>query len=646
MTKLIELKGISKSYDGEKIIDSMNLYIRDGEFITLLGPSGCGKTTLLKILTGLEGFDKTPDGKGSVNISTNTAIGFLQQNSGLTSHNTIMQEMKLPFSKLYDTLEKMKTLEKKMADEKNSATFESDSAQYAELASFYEANDGYIIDVKIKTILNGMGFADTNTDRVVDSLSGGEKTRLALAKLLLESPNLLILDEPTNHLDFKTLMWLEGYLQSYKGAVLIVSHDRYFLDKICTRICEIEDGRLISYKGNYSAFLTLRKARLERLMKEYEAQRAQIDTLQEYIDKNKVRASTANMAKSRQHMLDRIEVMDKPKTYTKPPKIKLEYDIVPPKEVLSAQGVDIVVGEGENKKTLVSSFDIELRRGEKVALIGSNGIGKTSILKTLQGINPHEKGYIEWAGNVKLAYFEQEHSNLRQENTALEELHRRWPRMTEGMLRSVLGSVLLTGEDVFKEVRVLSGGERAKLLFAVMMLERGNVLILDEPTNHLDMSSKEVLEEALLEYDGTIIFVSHDRYLLNKIASRIIEVTEDGCTSYKGNFDYYLEVTTNNQLEEQKLIAEKKQEEKKADQKQKQYRTKEQRSADAARKNRIRQLENEIEQLETDIFNLEEEIASPEVAKNYDILNEKCILLEEYKNRLNEMLDEWASLED
>lgn len=642
---LASIDTLYKYFNGEALLRDINLTVEDNEKIGLVGSNGCGKTTLLKILCGMEGFDKTPEGKGSVSLSSNTTIGFLQQNSGLDSNNTIAQEMKLPFAGLYKTLDRMKELEHYMA-EHHDENIDDVSTEYASLASYFEASDGYIIDVKIKTVLNGMGFEDTPTDRVISTLSGGEKTRLALAKLLLEGPNLLILDEPTNHLDFKTLMWLEGYLASYKGSVLIVSHDRYFLDKLCTRICEIEDGRLYSYKGNYSAFLIAKKMRVERLMKEYETQRIQIENLQEYIDKNKVRASTANMAKSRQHMLDRIEVMEKPKTYEKPPKIVLEYDITPPKEILHVQGVDITVGTGADAKTLVPSFDMEVRRGEKIAIIGSNGIGKTSILKTLQGINAHSTGYIEWAGNVKIAYFEQEHSSLRFENTALEELHRRNPRMTEQSLRGTLGSVLLTGEDVFKPVSVLSGGERAKLLFAVMMLQRGNVLIMDEPTNHLDMNSKEVLEDALAEFDGTIIFVSHDRYLLNKIATRIIEVTEDGCESYNGNFDFYLKKQSiaQAQLEEEKQQAAI-QKAKAAEQKQKQYRTKEQRSADAQRKNRIKQLEADIEKLETDIFNLEEEIASPEVARNFDKLNEKCIQLEEYKNRLNEMLDEWASLE-
>lgn len=644
---LANVNSLYKYFNGEALLKNICLTIEDNEKIGLVGINGCGKTTLLKLITGLEDFDKTPTVEGSISISSNTTIGFLQQNSGLSGNNTIAEEMKLPFAKLYKILDRMKELEAFIA-ENHDTNIEEASAEYAQLASYYEASDGYIIDVKIKTILNGMGFEGVPTDRVVSTLSGGEKTRLALAKLLLENPNLLILDEPTNHLDFKTLMWLESYLSTYRGAVLTVSHDRYFLDKMCTRICEIEDGSLISYNGNYSEYLVQKKMRTERLIKEYEAQRVQIENLQEYINKNKVRASTANMAKSRQHMLDKIEVIEKPRLYNKPPKINLEYDIKPPKELLYVSGCEVEVGEGENKKLLVPSLDMEVRRGEKVAVIGSNGIGKTSILKVLQGIIPHSRGFIEWAGNVKIAYFEQEHSSLRPENTALEELHRRWPRMTEQSLRTILGSVLLTGDDVFKPVRVLSGGEKAKLLFAVMMLQRGNVLILDEPTNHLDMDAKEVLEDALDDFDGTIIFVSHDRYLLNRIASRIIEVTEEGCKSFKGNFDYYMEQVNLTAEQAEKAITEEKAAlamKKALENKQKQYRTREQRNADAQRKKRIKELEASIELEEKKVFSLESEIADPEIARSFDLLNEKCLLLEECKNRLNEMLDEWASLE-
>ena len=554
--------------------------------------------------------------------------------------------MKNAFAPLLETLDKMKVLEKKMAD---GGDIDCISHEYAELSSYFEARDGYRIDVKIKQVLNGMGFGSTPTDRVISTLSGGEKTRLALAKLLLEEPNLLILDEPTNHLDFETLMWLEDYLKGYKGAIIIVSHDRYFLNKVCTRICEIEQGRLTSYRGDYSSYLVQKKMNSERQLKEYEAQQKEIAKLEDYVAKNLVRASTSKMAKSRQHMLDRIERIDKPLMYSKPPKIKLEYDIEPTKDIVRVVDCPLVVGEGADKKELIKSLTMNVRRGEHVAIIGANGIGKTSILKLIQGIIPHEGGNISWGGNVKISYFEQEHAILDPHKTVLEEIMDRYPRLSEQQARSVLGAVLLTGENVFKPISVLSGGERAKLCFAIMALNRGNVLVLDEPTNHLDLSTKEVLEDALAEFGGTIILVSHDRYLLNKVASRIIEIKHDEVNSYEGNFDAYSEaVNAARQLKMQSEAEIKRAEEEKAykENKARQYRSKEQRAADAQKRNRIRELEKEIEDTEVLIFELENAISDPEIASDYSKMSEKCKELEEAKTALDQKMDEWAELSD
>lgn len=573
-------------------------------------------------------------------------MAFLRQNSGLNSELTIGEEMKNAFAPLLETLDKMKVLEKKMAD---GGDIDDISHEYAELSSYFEARDGYRIDVKIKQVLNGMGFGSTPTDRVISTLSGGEKTRLALAKLLLEEPNLLILDEPTNHLDFETLMWLEDYLKGYKGAIIIVSHDRYFLNKVCTRICEIEQGRLTSYRGDYSSYLVQKKMNSERQLKEYEAQQKEIAKLEDYVAKNLVRASTSKMAKSRQHMLDRIERIDKPLMYSKPPKIKLEYDIEPTKDIVRVVDCPLVVGEGADKKELIKSLTMNVRRGEHVAIIGANGIGKTSILKLIQGIIPHEGGNISWGGNVKISYFEQEHAILDPRKTVLEEIMDRYPRLSEQQARSVLGAVLLTGENVFKPISVLSGGERAKLCFAIMALNRGNVLVLDEPTNHLDLNTKEVLEDALAEFGGTIILVSHDRYLLNKVASRIIEIKHDEVNSYEGNFDTYSEaVNAARQLKMQSEAEIKRAEEEKAykENKARQYRSKEQRAADAQKRNRIRELEKEIEDTEVLIFELENAISDPEIASDYSKMSEKCKELEEAKTALDQKMDEWAELSD
>lgn len=643
---LLNVEHLYKYFNGQALLKDINFTVEDREAVGLIGVNGCGKSTLLNIITGSEGFDKTPEGLGSVNIAGKASIGFLRQNSGLNSELTIGEEMKNAFAPLLETLEKMKSLEKKMAE---GGDIDSISHEYAELSSYFEARDGYRIDVKIKQVLNGMGFGATPTDRVISTLSGGEKTRLALAKLLLEEPNLLILDEPTNHLDFETLMWLEDYLKGYKGAIIIVSHDRYFLNKVCTRICEIEQGRLTSYRGDYSSYLVQKKMNSERQLKEYEAQQKEIAKLEDYVAKNLVRASTSKMAKSRQHMLDRIERINKPLMYTKPPKIKLEYDIEPTKDIVRVVDCPLVVGEGADKKELIKSLTMNVRRGEHVALIGANGIGKTSILKLIQGIIPHEGGNISWGGNVKISYFEQEHAILDPHKTVLEEIMDRYPRLSEQQARSVLGAVLLTGENVFKPISVLSGGERAKLCFAIMALNRGNVLVLDEPTNHLDLSTKEVLEDALAEFGGTIILVSHDRYLLNKVASRIIEVKHDEVNSYEGNFDAYSEaVNAARQLKMQSEAEIKRAEEEKAykENKARQYRSKEQRAADAQKRNRIRELEKEIEETEVLIFELENAISDPEIASDYSKMSEKCKELEEAKTALDQKMDEWAELSD
>lgn len=643
---LLNVEHLYKYFNGQALLKDINFTVEDREAVGLIGINGCGKSTLLNIITGSEGYDKTPEGLGSVNIAGKASIGFLRQNSGLNSELTIGEEMKNAFAPLLETLDKMKVLEKKMAD---GGDIDSISHEYAELSSYFEARDGYRIDVKIKQVLNGMGFGSTPTDRVISTLSGGEKTRLALAKLLLEEPNLLILDEPTNHLDFETLMWLEDYLKGYKGAIIIVSHDRYFLNKVCTRICEIEQGRLTSYRGDYSSYLVQKKMNSERQLKEYEAQQKEIAKLEDYVAKNLVRASTSKMAKSRQHMLDRIERIDKPLMYTKPPKIKLEYDIEPTKDIVRVVDCPLVVGEGADKKELIKSLTMNVRRGEHVAIIGANGIGKTSILKLIQGIIPHDGGNISWGGNVKISYFEQEHAILDPHKTVLEEIMDRYPRLSEQQARSVLGAVLLTGENVFKPISVLSGGERAKLCFAIMALNRGNVLVLDEPTNHLDLSTKEVLEDALAEFGGTIILVSHDRYLLNKVASRIIEIKHDEVNSYEGNFDTYSEaVNAARQLKMQSEAEIKRAEEEKAykENKAKQYRSKEQRAADAQKRNRIRELEKEIEDTEVLIFELENAISDPEIASDYSKMSEKCKELEEAKTALDQKMDEWAELSD
>ncbi len=633
---LVSLTNINKFYNGNQVLSNINLTIDENDRIGLVGINGCGKSTLLKIITGSVNPDRFTEKDGIVSFASKTSVGYLEQMGSLNSENTVIAEMRSVFSHYYEAIDRLREIEKEIADGDNSG-----SDEYMQLSSWLEANDGYNTDVKIKTVLNGMGFSGEELERTVSGFSGGEKTRLAIARLLLEEPNLLILDEPTNHLDFKTVMWLEDYLKGYKGAILIVSHDRYFLDRLCTSICEIERGFLTRYKGNYSTFVRLKEEAVARKSKEYELQQKEIAKMEDYVARNLVRASTSKSAKSRIKALDKMERIDKPFSEEKHAKIRFTYAIEPPIDVLSVKGIDISVGEGAGRKTLLEELSFNVRRGEKVGIIGDNGIGKSTLLKIIQEKLEH-KGIVRWNSNIKISYFEQESTNLNKELTVMEELHHRYPSMSELEVRSLLAQVRLTGENVFKETGVISGGERAKLCFAIMMQEHGNVLILDEPTNHLDLASKEAIECALEEYTGTVIFVSHDRYLLSRIADRIIELRSDESEIYEFGFEKYMEVFKERQNAQRiatetakKIKVEAAAKEKNA----KVYKNKQQRSAEANRRNQIRQTENEIEELQQQLDALNEEISHEEVFSNYELMNEKCTEIENIKQKIDDLFD-------
>lgn len=643
---LLNLININKFYNGKQILNNINLTIDEKDRIGLIGINGCGKTTLLRILTEKELPDRSTEKDGIISYAAKTSIGYLEQMSGLDRDNTVIEEMKAVFNHLNKTAERMRELEKMMNSEHSEMQMITE--EYAKLSSYYESNDGYNTDIKIKTVLNGMGFTEKEYDRVISGFSGGEKTRLAIAKLLLEEPNLLILDEPTNHLDFKTVLWLEDYLKDYKGALIIVSHDRYFLDKVVTSVCEIEHGHLTRYKGNYTAFTKLKSDAVSRQQKEYEAQQREIAKLEDFIARNKVRASTANSAKSREKALERMELIDKPVLAFNHAKIRFEYKLQPPFDILNVKDADISVGNGNSRKVLAQNISFEIKRGEKLGIIGDNGIGKSTFLKVLQGLIPHE-GRIRWASNIKISYFEQESANLDPHNTVIDELHRHYPLMTDLEIRSLLGSVGITGENVFKETGVISGGERAKVCFALMMLEKGNVLILDEPTNHLDITAKEAIEEALAEYDGTIIFVSHDRYLLNRIADKILEIRKDGTEIYNGDFDYYLDVNKKREIAAQLAADElKRAEEAKniTEKKTAAFKSKEQRSAEAKRRNRIKELEKEIDSKQEMLNALQIEITHEEVYSDFVLMNSKCTEINTLKEQIDHMFDEIIELSE
>lgn len=615
---LVSLENVCVSFGEKEILKNLSASIEDNDRIGLIGANGIGKSTLLNVICGRLRPDKSQFTENPVGVSATTTIGMLEQNSGLANNNTIYSEMRSVFSELLLIKDQISELELKISTTATTdPSYQAIADEHLKLQAYFEVQEGYNIDVKIKTILNGMGFLDKSYDTMINTLSGGEKTRLALAKLLLEAPNLLILDEPTNHLDFKTLMWLEDYLSVYKGGLLVVSHDRYFLDKMVTKIWEIENKKIVSYNAGYTKYKQLKKERYEANMKAYEAQQNKINSMIDYAKRNIVRASTSNMAKSRLHQLDNIEQLEKPVDLVPTPHFNFQFDRNPVKDVLFVEGLSLKVGE----RTLCTDIGFEMKRGEKIALIGPNGIGKSTLLKALMGLKKQE-GEIRWGGNVALSYYEQENSTLNPENTAMDELWDIFPKLEPYDIRSKLGQVLITGDNVFKKIGVLSGGERARVAFSIMMLERGNTLILDEPTNHLDLQTKEELEKSLVAFEGSLIIVSHDRYFLNTIPTKLIEMSEDGITVYDGNFDFYLEQV---KKQEKLPIATAKTSERA------QYRSKQDRALEVQKKQAIKACEQAVSELEARITALEQEIATPEVAADYEKLSLLCTELEQCK---------------
>ncbi len=636
---LLRLNDINKFYHGNQVLSHVSLTVEDQDRIGLVGVNGCGKSTLLRILTGQELPDHIVEGDGEVAVSGKTTIGYLEQMGGLEKDSTVWEEMRSVFRPLLETQERMHQLEAAMQEGDLSGADE-----YHRLQTWFEDNDGYQIDVKIRTVLNGMGFAPDTYDRVISGFSGGEKTRLAIAQLLLEAPNLLILDEPTNHLDFQTVMWLEDYLKDYKGALLLVSHDRYFLDRLCTSVCEIERGKLTRYKGNYTAFTQLKEAAVARQWKEYEMQQKEIAKLEDYVARNLTRASTAKSAQSRVKQLEKMERIEKPPAAQKQARIQFTYEADPPVELLKVQGIDISVGEGTARKTLLPELSFEVRRGEKWGIIGENGIGKSTLLKIIQGKLPH-LGKVRWTSNVKISYFEQESTNLHPAKSVMQEIHDRVPSWTDLEVRKLLGQVRLTGENVFKPVGVLSGGERAKVCFAVMMLEHGNVLILDEPTNHLDIAMKEVIEDAMETFGGTILFVSHDRYLLDRVADHILELKADGAFVYQGGFSAWRDAQQKASAAEAAAAAET-QEPRPPKGEKPAYRSKKQRSQQAKFRADLRSLEQNLDRMQEELDQLTAELADEAVCSDYQLMQEKCARMEELRVAMDETMEKMIELED
>ena len=531
----LQAENITKAYGTDIILNKVSLTATDNERIGLIGANGAGKSTLLKIIAGERSFDE-----GRILTPKDCRIGFLRQDCVLEGQSTIHEYMMAAFESLVALESELRMLEERMALGDSDSEHEKLLRDYGSKSELFEKRGGFDIKTRINTVLTGMGFDKFDKSMRICNLSGGEKTKLSLARLLAESPELLLLDEPTNHLDFKTMQWLEGYLKSYKGIIITVSHDRYFLDSLVDTIYEIERHTITRYTGNYSKYLVLKKQNEEIELKHYNARVEEAKRLEDYVARNIVRASTSKMAKSRQKALEKMDIGEKPVSLTESCRFKFDTVYRSYNDVLTVDDVEISVPKAGILTSLSRNINIEVKRGEKAAIIGANGIGKSTLLKTVLGRHEFFSGYIEIGRNTQISYYDQEQAQLTDSKTVFMEISDRFPLMDEVDIRTRLSTVLFKDEDVFKTVGDLSGGERARLMLLIIMMEKPNFLILDEPTNHLDLPAKEALDEAIAQYEGTVLFVSHDRYFLNKTADVIFELTENGMNSYRGNYDDYI----------------------------------------------------------------------------------------------------------
>lgn len=628
---LVTLTDVSKGFLDETILEKINMSINEGDKIGLMGVNGAGKTTLLNIIAGI-----LPCDEGTVSKKSNLEIGYLQQNEALDDDNTLEEEIKSALERTYTVRRLMAEISAKMASaDVGSDGYKRLESEYAALDNEYTALDGYTADTRINRVLTGLGFRDFDLKMKTSALSGGEKTRFGMAKILLRNPELLILDEPTNHLDFSMLAWLEDYIKSYKGAVLTVSHDRYFLDNIVSSIYEIEQKHIYKYKGGYSAFIKQKEERLRVLEKEYDKQQQELTAMRDYVSRNLARSSSSNSVGSRVKALEKMEIMQKPNPRPKDIHFKFDYDIEPHKTVLTVKDMGVHVGDRVTGKQLYDNISLEVLCGDKIAIVGKNGVGKSSFLKAIMK-RISCSGTVRFGGNVKVAYFDQELRDLDLNDTVIEAVHKQFPTKTDFEIRSALGRLLIEDEAVFKRVRELSGANRAKVQFCIIMFKRANVLILDEPTNHLDYIAKEALDEALKQFTGTLITVSHDRYFLNTVPTKIIEMFPDGLEIYNGKYDYYLE----HRKTVQPQVTEKQDSEQKATY----IASKLNKADERKRRAKINALSKEIEALESEIEELKALSATEEIVTDYVKLGE---VLEEIKQKeatLEEKEIEWLEL--
>ncbi|MDW8547253.1 ABC-F family ATP-binding cassette domain-containing protein [Staphylococcus pseudoxylosus] len=637
---LLQLNDLTKSFDGEDIFNNVDFEVKTGERIGIVGRNGAGKSTLMKIIAGVEDYDS-----GHISKSKNLKLGYLTQQMTLNTDQTVFEEMSKPF-------EAMKNLEQEMkletdwlaqhADEYDTETYKSHIDRYEALSNQFEQQDGYQYESKIKTVLHGLNFSEADFDRPINDFSGGQKTRLSLAQMLLSEPDLLLLDEPTNHLDMETTQWLESYLNYFKGAIVIISHDRYFLDKIVTQIYDVALGDVQHYVGNYAQFIDQRDKYYEKRMQEYENQQAEIKRLETFVDKNIARASTTGMAKSRRKMLEKIERINKPMIDAKSANIQFEFDRNTGNDVFHIKNLEIGYAS-----PITKGITFEVTKGDHIAIIGPNGIGKSTLIKTIANIQNPLNGTITTGANLKIGYYDQKQAEFKSNKTILDYLWDQYPTMNEKDIRAVLGRFLFVQEDVKKIINDLSGGEKARLQLALLMLELNNVLILDEPTNHLDIDSKEMLEQALANFKGTILFVSHDRYFINELANKVYDLDFDGGTMYLGNYQYYIEKTEEKAALKAKEELENptvndtviKQNDSYVDQKQ--------------QKREQRQIERQIETCELNIETYEEEINNinhqltlPDVYSDPEKANALAISKSEIEQKLEQVMAEWAELQE
>lgn len=642
---LLQVQQVARYFGADTLFENVSLDVSDNSRIALVGRNGVGKSTLLKMIIGNE----SPDA-GQITKKKGLTIGYLAQNTGLESDKTIYAEMLSVFERLQIMEKNLHEMEAKIADpgaDHSSSAYSQLLNQYDQLLHDFEEQNGYGYEAEVRSVLHGFHFEQEDYDRKISSLSGGQKTRLALAKLLLEQRDLLILDEPTNHLDIDTLTWLEGYVQNYKGALLIVSHDRYFLDRIVNEVYEISHHHSSYYKGNYSAYIDQKAERLRQDWKNYEKQQAEISKLEDFVNKNLVRASTTKRAQSRRKQLEKMERLERPEGDEKGSHFKFTADSQSGNIVLTVKDAAI----GYDGRIISSPINIDLRKNQVMAIVGPNGIGKSTLLKSVLGQIPFVKGSSEFGTNVKVGYYDQEQHNLHDKKTVLNELWDDHPTTPEKDIRSILGSFLFIGDDVSKVVHNLSGGEKARLLLTKLAMKHDNFLILDEPTNHLDIDSKEVLENAVMDFNGTVLFVSHDRYFINKVATCVLEIAPQGSTLYLGDYDYYLE----KKAEQEEIAAAKSTAETPIENSPKEVSTgkvnyqqgKERQKQERRLKRSVEEFEQLVEKLDAQKNDLENQMSSPENYNDLEKMGELQAKLQEISKKLAEAEENWeqASME-